>query len=217
MPNVKVCCIASLEEAWLAIRAGASAVGLVSSMPSGPGVIDEKLIAEIAAQIPANIGSFLLTKLQDADEIIAQQRRCGVNTVQICDELESGTYQQLRDAMPGVAIVQVIHVIDEQSIKEAEIVAPHVDAILLDSGNPNLKVKELGGTGRRHDWQISRRIRDAVDVPVYLAGGLNPTNVAEAIAAVQPYGLDVCSGLRKDGMLDNTKLTAFMRETGRVL
>jgi phosphoribosylanthranilate isomerase len=86
-----------------------------------------------------------------------------------------------------------------------------VDALLLDSGNPSLATKELGGTGRAHDWAVSRRIRDAVGVPVYLAGGLNPQNVRKAIAQVQPFGVDVCSGLRTDGRLDAVKLEEFMR------
>ena len=209
-PRVKICCIASVDEAWTAIQAGASALGLVSQMPSGPGVIEEQLIHDIATQTPPAIGTFLLTCEQDAEKIIPQQRRCRTNTIQICDALTSGTYQQLREAMPGIALVQVIHVIGEQSIDAACAVAPHVHAILLDSGNPALAVKELGGTGRRHDWQISRRIREAVHVPTFLAGGLRPENVTEAIEIVRPFGLDVCSGVRTDGRLDEAKLTAAM-------
>jgi phosphoribosylanthranilate isomerase len=90
-------------------------------------------------------------------------------------------------------------------------VAPHVNAILLDSGNPSAAVKELGGTGRVHDWELSRRIREAVDVPVYLAGGLRPENVAEAVARVGPFGLDVCSGVRSDGRLDRDKVEGLIR------
>ena len=86
----------------------------------------------------------------------------------------------------------------------------HVDALLLDSGNPSLAVKELGGTGRTHDWKLSRRIRDSVSIPVFLAGGLTPSNVADAVAAVEPFGLDVCSGVRSDGNLDPVKLRAFV-------
>src|SRR5678815_1545573 len=82
-PRVKICCIASVEEAWMAIEAGASAVGLVSAMPSGPGPIPEALIVEIAATIPPGVSSFLLTCLQDVRSIIDQQRRLRVNTIQI--------------------------------------------------------------------------------------------------------------------------------------
>lgn len=207
--RVKICCIASLEEAWTAIRHGASAVGLVSEMPSGPGVISEELIAQIAAGLPPAVGSFLLTSRQDTATIIAQQRRCRTNTIQLCDRLRSGTYEQLRAAMPGISIVQVLHVAGEQALDEARQVAPHVDGLLLDSGDTSSPVKELGGTGRTHNWAISRRIRDEVDVPVFLAGGLRPENVVAAIRAVRPYGVDVCTGVRTNGHLDEAKLAAF--------
>jgi len=211
-PRVKICCIASIAEAWMAIEAGASAIGLVSAMPSGPGPIPEDLIAEIAASVPPGISSFLLTCLQDSGAIIDQQRRLRVNTIQICDRLARRSYRDLREALPGIALVQVVHVTGPEAVEEAVAVAPHVDAVLLDSGNQSLAVKELGGTGRTHDWNLSRRIREAIDVPLFLAGGLNPSNVAAAIREVQPFGVDVCSGLRTNGALDAEKLSAFIRE-----
>jgi len=210
-PRIKICCIASVEEAWMAIGAGANAIGLVSAMPSGPGPIAEELIAAIAAIVPPGVSSFLLTCLQDATSIIDQQRRLRVNTIQICDRLTTGSYQQIREALPGISLVQVIHVTDPESVDEAIAVAPHVDAILLDSGNQSLAIKELGGTGRTHDWTLSRRIREAIEVPLFLAGGLNPGNVAAAIREVQPFGIDVCSGLRTEGALDPQKLSDFIR------
>jgi phosphoribosylanthranilate isomerase len=208
-PRVKVCCIASPEEAWMAIRAGASALGLVSEMPSGPGVIPEETIARIAAEVPPPVATFLLTSRQDAAAIAAQQRRTGASTLQICDRLASGSYADLRAALPGIGLVQVIHVEGEEAVAEAEAVAPQVDALLLDSGRPSLAVKELGGTGRRHDWSVSRRIREAVPVPLFLAGGLGPDNVAEAVEGVGPFALDVCSGVRTEGRLDPSKLERF--------
>jgi phosphoribosylanthranilate isomerase len=212
-PRVKICCIASVDEAWMAIEAGASAVGLVSAMPSGPGPIPESLIAEIAAQIPPGISSFLLTCHQEAAAIIDQQRRLRVNTIQLCDRLPAGVHRELREALPGVALVQVVHVTGSEAVNEAIAVAPHVDAVLLDSGNQSLKIKELGGTGRTHDWSLSRKIREAIDVPLFLAGGLNPQNVAAAIREVQPFGIDVCSGLRINGSLDQQKLSEFFTQT----
>ena len=203
--------MASIEEAWMAIDHGAAALGLVSAMPSGPGPISEDSIAEIAAQIPTPIASFLLTCKQDAPSIIDQQRRLRVNTIQICDRFEPGAHEQLREALPGISLVQVIHVTGSESIAEAVSVAPFVDAILLDSGNQSLPVKELGGTGRTHDWTISARIREAIEVPLFLAGGLNSANVSEAIRSVQPFGVDVCSGVRTEGRLDETKLAAFFK------
>jgi phosphoribosylanthranilate isomerase len=208
--EIKICCIASIEEMQLAVSSGATALGFVSKMPSGPGPIDEELIAAIVPHAPDGIRTFLLTSETTADPIIAQQKRTGVNTIQLVDEVEPGAHEALHEALPGVSIVQVIHVVDEDSVDEAVGIAHRVDALLLDSGNPKLQVKELGGTGRVHDWALSRRIRERVHVPVYLAGGLNASNAADAVAAVEPYGLDICSGVRTGGRLDEEKLRAFV-------
>lgn len=211
-PRIKICCISSIEEAWIAIRCGASALGFVSHMPSGPGVISEELINEIVAQIPPPIATFLLTSSQDTQEIIQQIKRCGTNTIQICDNLKSGNYQDIREALPGIYIVQVIHVTGEESLNEAITIEPFVDAILLDSGNQSLVVKELGGTGRTHNWDISKKIREQVKIPIFLAGGLKPENVALAVKQVAPFGLDVCSGVRSNGKLDEDKLKRFFEQ-----
>ncbi len=216
-PKVKICCIGSVEEARLAIRYGASALGLVSEMPSGPGVISEDSIAEIASAIPLFVTSVLLTSKRDAPSILEQHRRCGTNAIQICDEIGLGALEELGSNLPGVEIIQVVHVRGEESIEEATTVALHADAILLDSGDPSLMVKELGGTGRIHDWSLSRRIKESVGVPVILAGGLDPDNVADAIRVVRPYSVDVCSGVRTGGKLDESKLREFFKQVNRSL
>jgi phosphoribosylanthranilate isomerase len=215
-PRVKICCISSIEEAALAIECGASALGLVSQMPSGPGVISESRIAEIAAKVPPGVTSFLLTCKQDSEEIVAQHRRCRTNCIQLCDRLTSGSYEQLRKSLPGISIVQVIHVVGPESVEEAMAVAPLVNALLLDSGNSSSAVKELGGTGRTHNWTFSRTIREQVNIPVFLAGGLKPENVKAAIEEVGPFGLDFCSGVRTEGRLDRTKLEHFFEEVRSV-
>lgn len=209
--RVKICCMGSVEEARIALELGASAIGLVSRMPSGPGPIDEALIAEIIAAVPPSVDTFLLTCETEADAIIAQQQRTHARTLQLVDRVDDGVHAALRGALEGVRLVQVIHVTGESSIDEAVSVATNVDALLLDSGNPSLAVKELGGTGRRHDWSVSRRIVDESPLPVYLAGGLNASNVCEAIETVRPFGVDVCSGVRTNGKLDRDKLSAFMQ------
>jgi phosphoribosylanthranilate isomerase len=208
-PLVKICCIKSAAEARTAIAHGASAIGLVSHMPSGPGVIAEKLIAEIAATVPPAVATFLLTALTDTEAIIAQHRRCGTTTVQLVDALTRGTHRDLRRALPGIRLVQVIHVLGEESVAEAAEAAAEVDALLLDSGNPSLAVKELGGTGRTHDWALSRRIVASCGRSVFLAGGLRPDNLAAAHAQVHPHGFDLCSSVRTDDVLDEAKLAAF--------
>jgi phosphoribosylanthranilate isomerase len=207
---VKICCIASNDEADRAIAAGAYALGLVSAMPSGPGVISDEAVREIAAHVGSRARTFLLTSRQQAAAVIAQHRAAGTSTLQLVDAMDEGGYAQLREQLPGVELVQVIHVTGPESVHEAVAAAAQVDAILLDSGNPAAAVKELGGTGRAHDWQLSAQIRAAVDVPLYLAGGLRAHNVAEAIKTVRPFGLDLCTGVRRDGQLDDAKLAEFM-------
>lgn len=207
--RLKVCCIADRSEAALAIAHGADALGLVSAMPSGPGVIADAAIADLVAQVPPPVATFLLTARTDADAIVAQARASGAGTLQLVDHVPHRALAAVRAALPGVRLVQVIHVLDATSVREALDAAPHVHALLLDSGNPRLAVKELGGTGRTHDWSLSRAIVDASPAPVFLAGGLRADNVRDAVAAVRPFGVDVCSGVRTDGRLDPAKLVAF--------
>jgi len=210
-PRVKICCIANEQEAADAISSGASAIGLVGQMPSGPGPISDEEIFRIAKTVPPPIATFLLTSEQTPRGIIDHHHRTKTNTIQIVDELHDRAYHEIREALPNVKLVQVIHVVGDESVDEACELAEHVDAILLDSGNPKLAVKELGGTGRRHDWRLSRRIVETCSKPVFLAGGLNAENVRDAIDSVQPFGLDLCSGVRTDGRLDPKKVERFFR------
>lgn len=213
--RVKVCCITDAEQAELAIRCGVSALGFVSAMPSGPGIIPEEHIAEIIARLPPGITSFLLTSAQDPERIIQQQQTCLPHVVQICDSFPPDQYRRLSEAMPGVRLVQVIHVTEPSALDEAVNASRYVDALLLDSGDPALPIKQLGGTGRTHDWAVSRAIRESVQVPVFLAGGLTPSNVGLAIRQVSPFGVDVCSGVRRDGRLDERLLREFIAEVDR--
>ena len=209
--RLKICCIASLDEAKLAIAHGADALGLVGPMPSGPGPIPLETIAQIAAATPPLIATFLLTSETQPEAIVAQWQQCRTTTIQLTDRVEPSNYAALRVALPGVKLVQVIHVVGPESLYEAREFAAVADALLLDSGNPTLAVKELGGTGRVHDWEVSAAICAQVTCPVFLAGGLRPDNIAEAVATVQPFGVDLCSGVRTNGTLDSEKLAAFVQ------
>lgn len=208
-PRLKICCISSIEEARIAIDYGASALGLVGNMPSGPGVIGDALIYQIAKTVPPPISTFLLTSETKAQDIISHYKRANTTTIQIVDALEKSEYEIIRTELPSVKLVQVIHVIDDHSVKEAIEISNFVDAILLDSGNPNLLVKELGGTGRTHNWDLSREIKNAISIPLFLAGGINKDNVKQAIETVEPFGIDLCSSVRTDGKLDPQKLKDF--------
>lgn len=207
--KVKICCISSEQEAQMAIEHGASALGLVAKMPSGPGPISDELILSIAKTIPDHIASFMLTSETSAEDIIQHHYRTQTNTIQIVDALAFGNYDHIKKTLPAIKIVQVIHVIDESSVEEALSIAEHVDYLLLDSGNPNAAIKELGGTGRTHNWALSKSIVEQSKVPVFLAGGLNAENVQRAIDTVGPYGVDLCSSVRTNGHLDPKKLEEF--------
>lgn len=211
LPKVKICCISSINEAKMAIEHGAAALGLVGPMPSGPGIITNETIAAITATLPPAISSFLLTSETVASNIIQHHQLVHTNTIQIVDALSEGTYQQIKKALPGIKIVQVIHVMNEHSVTEALLIAEQVDALLLDSGNPNLDVKVLGGTGKTHNWNLSKMIVDQSRVPVFLAGGINAENVRAAIDMVQPFGVDLCSSVRTNKQLDPQKLSAFFK------
>ncbi len=209
MTQLKVCCIASVEEAELAVAHGASALGLVSAMPSGPGVVADDVIREVTTWARGRVRTFLLTSRVDPDAIAAQLAELRPETVQLVDALPEGAHARLRHLAPTVRVVQVIHVRSAADVAEAQRLAPLVDELLLDSGNPALAVKELGGTGRTHDWTLSAQIVATCAVPVWLAGGLRAENVAAAIATVRPHGLDVCSGVRRGGNLDAVRLAAL--------
>ncbi len=207
--RIKICCIKDTVEAAIALKYGASALGFVSEMPSGPGVVTDQEIQDIVRDIPPAVGTFLLTSKQNVQDIIIQQRFCRTNTLQLVDEISLPDYELLHDELQGISIVQVIHVTGMESLEQAKKVAPKVHGILLDSGNPGSEVKELGGTGRIHDWEISRQIVESVDKPVFLAGGLHSGNIQTAIETVRPFGIDICSGVRTDDALDEKKLAAF--------
>lgn len=209
--RVKICCITSIEEAKIATAYGASALGLVGHMPSGPGIISDEKILQITKTVPPMVSTFLLTSETKVTAIIDHYKKVNTSVIQIVDELETKDYQQIKNELPHVKIVQVVHVQSENTVAKAIDLSSYVDAILLDSGNPNLSIKELGGTGRTHDWDLSRKIRDQIDIPVFLAGGINSNNVKQAVEHVKPFGVDLCSGVRSNGKLDENKLSMFFK------
>ena len=211
MVKVKICCISSIEEARLAVAYGAAAIGLVGRMPSGPGIITDDLIHSIARTVLPPIDSFLLTSETTAEAIIEHHYKVNTTTIQMVDALSGREYNKIREAIPQVKLVQVIHVLDEKAVQEAIEISEFVDAILLDSGNPNLSTKVLGGTGKTHNWDLSKKIRENSSIPTYLAGGINKDNIRKAIDHVQPFGIDLCSSVRTNGQLDERKLEELFK------
>lgn len=209
--RIKVCCITSPEEASIAIAAGADALGFVAAMPSGSNTISNLRILEISGPVPPPISTFLLTSEVTASGISAHVRATRPTTVQIVSHIDPKESAELAVLEPAIRRVQVVHVEGPGVLDLIPYYAPHVHAFLLDSGRPGESIPELGGTGRIHDWSISAAFVKASPIPVFLAGGLNPSNVGEAIRTVRPFGLDLCSGVRTGGQLDPEKLKAFVR------
>jgi len=193
------------------MRHGANAIGLVAEMPSGPGTLKDPQIRDIARSVPPGVDTFLLTSRTQASDIADHIRYCGTNTVQIVTHIEPGELEALARALPATRRVQVIHVEAREALDLIPAYEPFVHAFLLDSGRPNQATPEYGGTGRTHDWSISREFVNRSSKPVFLAGGLSAHNVAQAYQHVHPWGLDLCSGVRTRGALDEEKLTAYMR------
>ncbi|MFT7249045.1 MAG: phosphoribosylanthranilate isomerase [Arcticibacterium sp.] len=207
--QVKVCCISSVPEALLAIEKGANFLGLIAEMPSGPGVISNKTIKEIIETVRGKVETVLLSSRTSVRGIIEQYKMVNTSCIQIVDTLSNGTHGELKSALPGVKIIQVLHVLGESTLQEAKDLGTSVDYILLDSGNPSAKTKILGGTGKIHDWSISSKIVKLAKVPIFLAGGISAKNAVFAVETVKPFGLDVCSGLRTDENLDSKKIDDF--------
>jgi phosphoribosylanthranilate isomerase len=206
--RIKICCIASIEEARLAIRCGADAIGLVAAI--GPRTIEDRTIAAITAAVPPPIATFMLTSDLTARSIADHVRATGPTTVQIVSHIGAAESQKLVGLLSTTRRVQVIHVEDERALDLIPDYAPNAHAFLLDSGRPSLETPEYGGTGRTHDWEVSAEFVRRSPLPVFLAGGLSPSNVGEAIRTVRPFAVDLCSGVRTDGRLDRERLTAFI-------
>ena len=192
----------------MASEIGADWLGLVGPMPSGPGILTLEEARAIAAGCVGRARPILLTSELRASAILRDAAFVGVDAVQVVQHIEPDEAAALASA--DITYVQVIHVEGPQALDLIEHYAPHCDSFLLDSGKPSRNT--LGGTGNTHDWSVSAEFMRRAGKPVFLAGGLNPHNVAEAIQQVRPDGVDICSGLRRDGRLDPELLNAFMAE-----
>lgn len=208
-PRIKICCMASVEEARICAEMGVDLVGLVGPMPSGAGIITAEKCREISESAAAWLTPVLLTSSETAEAIHSDVEDASVRAVQLVRHVDPGVHRALAMSLPQVRRFQVIHVEDGSALDLIDVYAGLADAFLLDSGKPSSQ--ELGGTGRVHDWEISAEFVRRSPLPVFLAGGLKPENVAKAMNTVKPFGLDICSGVRTpEDRLDPVKLRAFM-------
>ncbi len=215
MTYVKICGIRRLEDALAAVSYGADAVGvLVGQQHHSPDFLAPSAAAAIVAALPPPITSVMVTHLAEPDEIVALARSVGVTAIQLHGETSPAQAAEVKSRLPSIKTFKAIHVVDHQSIDAARQYAGTVDAIVLDT--VNVATDQVGGTGRTHDWSISRQIVERLAVPVVLAGGLHPDNVGEAIRQVRPYGVDVNSGTKgPDGFKDHAALKRFIDNAKR--
>lgn len=194
----------------MAHRAGAQLLGLVSQTLSGAGAIPDRMIREIADSVPESATTCLLTAETDPARVAEHVKSTRTRAVQLVGRIAPGDVSRLRSAVAGLQAIKVIHVEGPQACDLAAAYFEGADALLLDTAVRGPNSDELGGTGQTHDWRISREIVRRSPIPVFLAGGLGPANVESAIRGVRPHGVDVCSGLRKDGDLDRGLLSEFV-------
>lgn len=210
MATVKICGIRSIGDALAAAAAGADILGFHVELIGARTPLESENAGKIIAKLPAGVSSVMVTSITETDELIKLARATGATILQLYGDATPETILEVKKALP-VQIWKVLNLSDEGSIAEAKKYEGSADAIALDTLNKQTGV--LGGTGKTHDWNISRKIVESISIPVILAGGLNPENVAEAIKIVQPYGVDVNSGVSNpDGTKDIEKVKLFVEQ-----
>src|SRR5262249_6130052 len=212
MVRVQIAGISSLDEALAAERAGADALGFTLRLPSGvhDGLTEAKA-RDIIAQLPPFVVSVAITYEATARAAVELCRYLGVMAVQLHGDFPTGELRLIRAALPHLKLIRAVHVTGPDAIARAHALERHVDALILDTYDP---VSGRGGaTGKTHDWEVSRALVQAVRVPIILAGGLTPDNVATAIRRVEPWGVDVHTGVEDpDGTRNLAKIRAFIAQ-----
>lgn len=213
---VKICGIGTRADLDTAVMAGADAIGLICGTTHfSEDALTVGQARELAAAAPARVSTVLVTHLVDSAEILDLADAVGADTVQIHGEVGIGTVREVfarrRDSLRVIAAVHVTGEDAEDALARAREMSTVSHAVLLDSRTES----RLGGTGLTHDWGVSRRIVGALAADgrrVILAGGLDAGNVAAAIRAVAPYGVDANSRLKgPDGRKDPQACDAFIR------
>jgi phosphoribosylanthranilate isomerase len=208
-PRVQVAGISTLEDALACERAGVDAIGFTIGLPTGPhNDLDEAAAARIVRALPPFIVPVLITYRVTAAEVVPMCRAIGLSQVQLHAPADPAEIARMREAIPGLKVILAVNVTGPEALDLARERARHADALILDTYDP--ATGRHGATGKTHDWSLSARIVEAVEVPVILAGGLNPANVGAAIRRVRPWGVDVHTGVeRPDGTTDHDLVRAF--------
>ena len=208
--KVKICANKNIYDAESSLIAGADIIGLlVGQEHTSNDFIDKEKAKEIVDYVNGRCDVSLVTHLKNADEIISLTKYIGNNIIQLHSNIEEKEVEKIKKELPNVKLVRLIHISKDGEIFSNIERMKYVDYYLLDSFN--LETNQVGGTGLTHDWNKSSEIVKKLDKPVFLAGGLNPDNVQEAISIVNPYGVDVNSGCKTNGIKDRDKVIEFVR------
>ena len=201
----------------IAAELGADAVGLlVGQRHNSQDFISAGIARDISRALPPSVEAVLVTHIEDIDELERLLQQSGITTVQLHSEIASSSVERLRGRLLYVKIFKSVHVISADSVAYPEAFRKLVDGFVLDS--INVVTDQVGGTGKTHDWSISRQIvMRYPEIPIILAGGLNSENVRSAIEYVHPFGVDVNSGTKgSDGFKDARKMREFILEAKRL-
>jgi len=211
--RVQIAGIKTIEDALMCVKYDCDAIGLlVGKSHNSDDFISASKAKEIIEALPPFISSVIITHLEDSDEIINILKETNANTVQLHSYIKESEVKKIKEALPYVKILRLIHVSEDGKVLnelEKDFIG---DCLFLDS--INVKTNQFGGTGLTHDWNKSAEIVRKSKLPVILAGGLNPSNVAKAINIVKPYGVDTNSGCKgKDGYRDEEAMKAFIENS----
>ena len=209
--KIQIAGVSSIEDSIRLINLGVEGLGFTLRLPSGiHDNLTEEKARQIIAELPPFVGSVLISYITNPIEAVDFCKYLGVNTIQLHAPVEKGVMAEIKKHLPNIKIIKSVNVIDESAVDEAKKYAEEADAIILDTYDP--KSGRHGATGLTHDWTISRKIVESCNKPVILAGGLNPDNVAEAIRKVQPWGVDVHTGIENpDGSPNHKKAVDFVK------
>ena len=197
-----------------AVDAGCDALGFIMGVTHrSSDVVTPAEAAKLIRRLPPFIEPVAVTHLQETEDLIRLVKDSRCTTLQIQDTIEPSEIDVIRDALPYAKIVKAVHVTGESAIAMGKRYEPYADALILDTRTGD----QIGGTGIPHDWNISATIVATSAIPVILAGGLTPENVREAIRKVRPYGVDVHTGVKKDGVRNPDRTLAFAREARNAL
>ncbi len=208
---VKICGIRRHEDALIAAELGADAIGLlVGQRHNSPDFISAAVARDISRALPPSVEAVLVTHIEEIDELERLLEQSGITTVQLHSEIAPNSVERLRGRLPYVKIFKSVSIISADSVAYPEAFEKLVDGFVLDS--INVATGQLGGTGKTHDWSVSRQIvMRYLEIPIILAGGLNSENVRSAIEYVHPFGVDVNSGTKApDGFKDARKMEEFI-------